>query len=386
MGSSFSIIDYFDAKAIRRPATPNSYSPLLLMMLAACGGGGGGNPGKPRVKTSDDGSYVSSSMWENTTEVESTSHEANYEAVEQFLETFRREVESVVGKSPGKAKLNDFYLAPDGKSVTFKMGFVNPKLSLLSFNLKIELVGDDAEFFRMVRLDGLGTKIEFVNAPNYERPRDKDANNYYSFQLKYTLAFDEIGEPEIDYTHYAVRVNDVVGHNDPVNEDVIRAFNVAENISFIGNNLISLQNISRIQGITLDGLKIADDGSSATMTMTDKATGIISTITIRLTGQDADKIKIGLLGDVDDFFGLEFKISPDYENRTDHDKNNVYEFSLTYTGLKSPEVTHFRITITDVDESGSSQSQSSQSTEIFHPDPDYIMPEIEDSPPPADII
>ena len=229
-------------------------------------------------------------------------------------------------------------------------------------------------------------KIEFINAPNYERPRDKDTNNFYNFKLKYTLTFDSINESKITYANYSVTVNDVVGRNDPVNEDVIRAFNVAENNTYIANNLMTLRNVSRIQKITLDGLQVADDGSSATMTMTDKATGIISTITIRLTGKDADKIKIALFGDSDTFFSLDFRTAPDYENRTDHDKNNVYECSLTYSGLKSPEVTHFRITITDVDESGSSQSQSSQSTEIFHPDPDYIMPEIEDSPPPADII
>lgn len=204
--------------------------------------------------------------------------------------------------------------------------------------------------------------------------------------LKYTLTFDYINESKITYANYSVRVNDVVGRNDPVDEDVIRAFNVAENNTYIANNLMTLRNVSRIQKITLDGLQVADDGSSATMTMTDKTTGIISTITIRLTGKDADKIKIALFGDSDTFFSLDFRTAPDYEKPADRNGDNIYEFSLVYTGLKSPETTHFRITITDIDEPGTSQSLSSQNVEIVDPDPEYNLPETDDIPTPADII
>ena len=92
MGSSFSIIDYFDAKAIRRPATPNSYSPLLLLMLAACGGGGAGGLGGPKVRVTDDGTNVSSSLWENTTEVTSESHESVENNINKFINEYGRTI------------------------------------------------------------------------------------------------------------------------------------------------------------------------------------------------------------------------------------------------------------------------------------------------------
>lgn len=378
-------IDLLDPKTTRRPACPNTYTPLLLMMLAACGGGGGGLGG-PRVKISDDGTTFSK-VWENTTLVESTSHETNYEAVEQFLETFRREVESVAGKSPGKAKLNDFYLAPDGKSVTFKMGFVNPKLSLLSFNLKIELVGDDAEFFRMVRLDGLGSKIEFITAPNYERPSDKDADNTYRFKLKNTITFDKIGEPEINYTRYFVSVADATGKNDPGEEtNILRAISVPENTAFktthdeIANNLFTLNRLNNLHNVFFKNSESSEDGSSATVKMHDKKTGHISEVTIKITGPDAAHIQI-LGGNK-----LYFRTVPDYEKPADSNGDNIYEFSLVYTGLKAPETTHFRITITDVDEPILSQGRSNQSMEAFYPGAEYNMPETDDSPPPADIL
>lgn len=109
MGSSFSIIDYFDAKAIRRPATPNSYSPLLLLMLAACGG-----LGRPKVRVTDNG-IVFSKVWENTKSVQT---ETNQE-LEKIIEKNSATIAKVAGKSPAKATISNIVIAPDGQSATY---------------------------------------------------------------------------------------------------------------------------------------------------------------------------------------------------------------------------------------------------------------------------
>ena len=114
MGSSFSIIDYFDAKAIWRPATPNSYSPLLLLMLAACGGGGGGGLGGPKVRVTDNG-IVFSKVWENTKSVQT---ETNQE-LEKIIEKNSATIAKVAGKSPAKATISNVVIAPDGQSATY---------------------------------------------------------------------------------------------------------------------------------------------------------------------------------------------------------------------------------------------------------------------------
>ena len=113
MGSSFSIIDYFDAKAIRRPATPNSYSPLLLLMLAACGGGGGGLGG-PKVRVTDNG-IVFSKVWENTKSVQTETNQDIEDAINKNSATIAK----VAGKSPAKATISNVVIAPDGQSATY---------------------------------------------------------------------------------------------------------------------------------------------------------------------------------------------------------------------------------------------------------------------------
>ena len=356
---------------------------MLALALAACGGGGGGL-GKPRVKISDDGSHIGITMWENTTLVELD----NNETVEKMLDDEARDIAASVNKPLGSARFSDINVAPDGKSATLKISFANPEFSYLSTDVKIELVGDDAAFFRMFLEDDLGSKIEFIKAPNYERPRDKNADNIYKFKFKYTVTNVETGIVETSETNYTVTVSDVVGNLDSVNEDVVREFDVAENKSSIfANNIMTLKNVSRIQKITFENLDVAEGGNSATFIATDKASGNRSPVTIRLMGDDADKIEIVRFGDATTYFGLKFRTAPDYENPTDSDEDNVYEFSLVYTGLKQPETTYFRITITDLAESASSQGRSSQSAEIVHLDSDdYIMPENQDLSPPSEFI
>lgn len=376
-------------KKNRNTIRANTYSPLLLALaLAACGGGGGGGGlGKPRVKISNDGLHNGISVWENTTLVSSESNET----IKKMLEEETRDIASIAGKSPGKTTFNNIAVASDGKSVTLRLDYANPEFSYLSAHVKIELVGDDAAFFRMFLGDDLGSNIEFIKAPNYEMPSDKDADNIYKFKLKYTLTYVETGKSDVFNTDYSVTVSDVVEVLGPVNEDVVREFDVAENTSWIfANNIMTLKNVSRIQKITFENLDVAEGGNSATFIATDKASGNRSPVTIRLMGDDADKIEIVRFGDATTYFGLKFRTAPDYENPTDSGRNNVYEFSLVYTGLKQPETTEttkFRITITDLAESASSQGRSSQSVEIVHPDTeDYIMPESQDFSPPSEFI
>ncbi|WP_148212249.1 hypothetical protein [Candidatus Puniceispirillum marinum] len=384
MKDADTVLDIVTLKKNQNRISLDRFTPLILLMLAACGGGGGGGLGKPRVKISDDGSDVAISIWENTTLVSSDSEETNRE----LLEKHAREIASLAGKSPGRANISDINIAPDGKSVTLRLDYSNSEFSYLSATVKIELVGNDAEFFRMIRLDGLGSEIRFIDTPNYEEPSDKDANNIYNFKLKYTMTFVETGKSEVSYVNYAVTVSDVIGDLDSTDGGVIRAFDVAENTSWIlTNNIMTLKNVSRIQKITFENLVIAEDGNSATFRTTDKATGAEGIVTIRLTGKDADKIEIVRFGTADTYFGLQFRTAPDYENPTDSDGNKTYEFSLVYTGLKQPETTRFRITITDLDEPASSQSRSHQNMEIFHPDTDdYNMPESQDLSPPSEFI
>lgn len=207
MDSSLSIIDHFDAKAIRRPATPNRYSPLLLMMLAACGGGGGGLGG-PKVRVTDNG-IVFSKVWENTKSVQT---ETNQE-LEKIIEKNSATIAKVAGKSPGKANISNVVIAPDGQSATYRVEYSSSEFSFLTKTVKVELVGDDAAFFRLVKLEGLSSGIEFITAPNYERPTDKNADNYYHFSLKLTLTYDEDGESEAQYTRYFVSVGNATGKN-----------------------------------------------------------------------------------------------------------------------------------------------------------------------------
>ena len=381
------LIESIKLKRLIMPASSNTYSPLLLALaLAACGGGGGGGSrsrlGKPKVKVSDDGSRISVSMLENTTLISSeSSHQA-----EKLIEKQTREIASNAGKSPGKATISDIVVAADGKSATLRQDFSNPEFSFLSANVKIELVGDDAKFFRIVLLNNLASRIEFIKPPDYERPSDTDANNYYIFRIKSTYTY-ETGETVVDYTDFSVRVNDVKGDKDPNEEGVLTAFDVAENTSSIfTNNAMTLTNLSHKQKVTFQNLIIADDGKSATMTMVDKTTGRGSTITIRLVGEDADKIEIVKSGKSDNFFGLKFRTAPDYENRADSNNDNVYKFSLQYSGLQSPETTDFHVKVTNLEETVSSQGRSSQSVDLFHHDFENSMPESEDVAPQHDML
>ena len=365
-------------KKNRNITRANTYSPLLLALaLAACGGGGGGL-GKPNVRTTDDG-IVFSQVWENTKLVSSDSNET----VEKLLEKNNRAIAEAVGKSPGKPTFSNIEVAPDGKSATYRIEYPNAEFSFLSENVKIELVGDDAEFFRMEKQAGLGSKIEFITAPNYERPSDKDADNTYKFSLKFTFTSGDGGEPEIEYYRYFVSVSDATGTNDPGEEpNILRAITLPENtIDKIASNLFTLNRLNGPHNVFFKNSKESEDGSSSTIKMHDKATGHISEVTVKIVGPDAAAIKFMLGND------LYFRTAPDYENPTDSNEDNVYEFSLVYTGLKQPETTDFRITITDLAESASSQGRSSQSVEIVHPDSeDYIMPESQDLSPPSEFI
>ena len=232
----------------------------------------------------------------------------------------------------------------------------------------------------MVRLDGLGSSIEFRTAPNYERPHDKDANNVYHFSLKYTFTSDDGSKPEIENYQYSLSVINI--QNEPDEEpEILRAILLPESktnkISFIS---FTLNRLNGLHKVFFKNNKASEDGSSSTIEMHDKATGHVSEVAVKIIGSDAAAIKF-MYGT-----GLYFRTTPDYEKPADSDSNNIYEFSLVFTGLKFLETTHFRITITDIDEPGTSQSLSSQNVEIVDPDPEYNLPEIDDLPTSADII
>ena len=376
---SVMVPDIVTLKKNQNQISPDRFTPLMLMMLAACGGGGssGGGLGKPKVRVADDG-IVFSKVWENTKLV----HEDSRQDIENVLEKNSRAIAAAVGKSPGKVILSDINVAPDGQSATFRVEYSNPEFSFLSQNVKVELVGDDAKLFRLVELDGLGSKIEFINKPNYERPHDKNADNSYDFSLKYTFTSDDGGTPETESYRYFVYVINATGKNDPGEEsEISRKITLPENTTDeIANNSLTLTRLNNLHNVFFKNSESSEDGSSATIKMHDKKTGRISEVTVKITGPDAAHIQI-LGGNK-----LYFRTAPDYEKPADSDGNNIYEFSLVYTGLKSPETTHFRITITDIDELGTSQSLSSQNVEIIDPDPEYNTPETDDIPTPADII
>ena len=177
--------------------------------------------------------------------------------------------------------------------------------------LTYSVTGPDASFISVVPSSGF---LSFNNAPDYEDPMDADMDNCYGITI------------------------------------------VASDGSATGSLaiLVCVTDVSESPQLVIESSYTVEENTTTVATAS--YTGYDGTVMYQLSGTDASAFTFGGTSGV-----IAFQNSPDYENPTDADSNNVYNITVTVSNTSGSDSADVAVTVTDVDEG----SNSSNATDLF---------------------
>jgi hypothetical protein len=118
--------------------------------------------------------------------------------------------------------------------------------------------------------------------------------------------------------------------------------------------VVSVTDVSEIPQLVIESSYTVEENTTTVATAS--YTGYDGTVMYQLSGTDASAFTFGGTSGV-----IAFQNSPDYENPTDADSNNVYNITVTVSNESGSDSADVAVTVTDVDEG----SNSSDASDLF---------------------
>lgn len=156
----------------RHPFRPTNWS-LVTLIFAACGGGGGGGGGTPTTTQSAPGSSPSSDESPPITVEPLTFAEQSDGSELAEIEENRRIVDHV---NRGTAPVESFTVINSHLAELKQSGETGSAIT------RKKISGPDAHLFTFVQNGPKHVVVAFITTPDYENPRDVDGDNVYNIE------------------------------------------------------------------------------------------------------------------------------------------------------------------------------------------------------------
>ena len=224
------------------------------------------------------------------------------------------------GEAAGDVTVISTTVAPDGMSMQITLNTPAGKLTTTA-----RLSGPDAPLFTFIDRGEHSTVI-FRTTPDFERPKDDGHDNQYDFNVMFDLPSN------LPHHEFRIRVTDVTGDDDPTPPDgtifPTAPIEMEENETVVSSMnqqalMEPLLDQGHMERSNEDDVKSeASEDGTAWRSIIKTPDGKIRIIEFRIAGVD---------GHLFAFAPFAFREAPSHETPRDHDRNNIYQFTLIRT-------------------------------------------------------